>query len=44
MEDRVCRNHCAVRIRCAIERDQSTFLEAIEEMESAGDESFMRSQ
>ena len=21
-EDRVCRNHCAIRIRCAIERDQ----------------------
>jgi hypothetical protein len=40
----VCRNHCAIRIRCAIERDQSTFLEVIEEMEAAGDEQFVKSQ
>ncbi len=44
IEDRVCRNHCAIRIRCAIERDQSTFLEVIEEMEATGDEYFMRPQ
>ncbi|MFO7709796.1 MAG: hypothetical protein R6V84_16650 [Desulfobacterales bacterium] len=44
IEDRVCRNHCAVRIRCAIERDQSTFLEVIEEMEADSGEHFMRSQ
>mgnify|MGYP005843567081 FL=1 len=44
IEDRVCRNHCAVRIRCAIERDRSTFLEVIEEMEAAGEENLMKSQ
>ncbi|MCU0561064.1 MAG: hypothetical protein MUD16_12835 [Desulfobacterales bacterium] len=44
IEDRVCRNHCAIRIRCAIERDHSTFLEVIEEMEAAGDESLMKTQ
>jgi hypothetical protein len=44
IEDRVCRNHCAIRIRCAIERDQSTFLEVVEEMEAAGNEQFLKSQ
>jgi hypothetical protein len=44
IEDRVCRNHCAIRIRCAIERDHSTFLEVIEEMEAAGDEHLMKLQ
>lgn len=31
-EDRVCRNHCAIRIRCAIERDQKLVLEVMSEM------------
>lgn len=31
-EDRICRSHCAVRIRCAIERDQKVYLEVCEEM------------
>jgi hypothetical protein len=34
-EDRICRRHCAVRIRCAIERDQKIYLEVCEEMESS---------
>jgi hypothetical protein len=36
-EDRICRCHCAVRIRCAIERDQKIFLEVCEEMAEGED-------
>ena len=42
-EDRICRSHCAVRIRCAIERDQKIYLEVCEEMEVGGDQ-LLRSQ
>jgi hypothetical protein len=31
-EDRICRRHCAIRIRCAIERDQKIYVEVCEEM------------
>jgi hypothetical protein len=31
-EDRICRSHCAVRIRCAIDRDQKIYLEVCKEM------------
>ncbi|RPJ71921.1 MAG: hypothetical protein EHM15_10100 [Desulfobacteraceae bacterium] len=44
IEDRVCRNHCAIRIRCAIERDQSNFLEVIDEMEAADEGYFLKSK
>ena len=37
-EDRICRNHCAVRIRCAIERDQKIYLEVCAEMEGSEDQ------
>jgi hypothetical protein len=36
-EDRVCRHHCAIRIRCAIERDQKLVLEVMSEMETGDD-------
>jgi hypothetical protein len=36
-EDRVCRSHCAVRIRCSIERDQKLVLEVLSEMEMGED-------
>jgi hypothetical protein len=36
-EDPICRKHCAIRIRCAIERDQRSFTEFMEEMEIAED-------
>ena len=36
-EDRVCRNHCAIRIRCAVERDRKIVLEVMSEM-NAGDD------
>lgn len=36
-EDPICRRHCAIRIRCAIERDQAVYLEILEE-ESAEDD------
>jgi hypothetical protein len=36
-DDRVCRNHCAIRIRCAVERDQKIVLEVMSEM-NAGDD------
>jgi hypothetical protein len=36
-EDRVCRNYCAVRIRCAIERDQKIVLEVLSEMDTGDD-------
>jgi hypothetical protein len=42
-EDRICRCHCAVRIRCAIERDQKVYLEVCEEM-AAGDDQLLKFQ
>ena len=32
MEDPVCKNLCALRLRCAIERDQIARMELLEEM------------
>jgi hypothetical protein len=32
MEDPICKGKCALRLRCAIERDQNTRLELMEEM------------
>jgi hypothetical protein len=37
-EDPICRNHCAIRIRCAIERDQAIYLEILEESGSGDDQ------
>jgi hypothetical protein len=36
-EDPICRRHCAIRIRCAIERDQEISLEVFEEMDAGDD-------
>jgi hypothetical protein len=36
-EDRVCRTHCAIRIRCAIERDQKIVMEVMSEMDAGED-------
>ena len=33
--DTVCARHCALRLRCAIEQDQNTRLEILEEMVAA---------
>jgi len=35
MTDGLCRHHCAMRLRCAIERDQRQQFELIEEMLTA---------
>jgi hypothetical protein len=35
MEDPVCRTLCALRLRCAIERDQQDRMEVLEEIVSA---------
>ena len=43
-EDAVCRKHCAIRIRCAIERDEKALLEVVEEMDADVDEFFMKFQ
>jgi len=43
-EDAVCRKHCAIRIRCAIERDEKTLLEVVEEMDVGVDEFFLKFQ
>ncbi len=43
-EDAVCRKHCAIRIRCAIERDEKMLLEVVEEMDLGGDEFFLKFQ
>jgi len=43
-EDAVCRKHCAIRIRCAIERDEKMLLEFVEEMDVGGDEFFLKFQ
>jgi hypothetical protein len=37
IDDSICRKLCAIRIRCAIERDQKAFLEVLEEMEGPED-------
>ena len=37
-EDRICRSHCAVRIRCAIERDQTIYREVCKEMGTGEDQ------
>jgi hypothetical protein len=42
--DAVCRKHCAIRIRCAIERDEKMLLEVVEEMDVGGDEFFLKFQ
>ena len=31
-EDNICRNHCALRLRCAIEHSQKARLELIEDI------------
>lgn len=34
--DPICRNRCALNLRCAIERDQNERFEILEELVSAG--------
>lgn len=34
LQDAICRKHCALRIRCAIERDRNVFIEYMEGMEA----------
>ncbi|TFG42552.1 MAG: hypothetical protein E4H48_04235 [Syntrophobacterales bacterium] len=41
-EDAVCRKHCAIRIRCTIERDAKMMLEFVDEMDAGGDEFFLK--
>ncbi|MBI5578123.1 MAG: hypothetical protein HY895_03140 [Deltaproteobacteria bacterium] len=43
-EDAVCRKHCAIRIRCAIERDAKMLLAFVEETDAGGDEFFLKFQ
>ena len=43
-EDAVCRKRCAIRIRCAIERDEKMLLEFVEEMDVGGDDLFLKFQ
>ncbi len=35
--DLICRNRCALNLRCAIENDQNERFEILEELVSAGD-------
>ena len=35
IEDMICKNHCALSLRCAIERDQSTRIELLEDLISS---------
>lgn len=37
-DDPVCRRYCAIRIRCAIERDQAILSEVLEEPVSGDDQ------
>ncbi len=32
IEDRICKHHCVLSLRCAIERDQNDQIEIIEDM------------
>ncbi len=34
MQDAVCKNYCALRIRCAVEKEQNAKLELIEDLVS----------
>lgn len=43
-EDAICRKHCAIRLRCAIERDDKMLLEVVEEMDVGVDELFLKFQ
>ncbi len=43
-EDAICRKHCAIRLRCAIERDDKMLLEVVEEMDVGVDEFFLKFQ
>ena len=42
-EDDICRNHCALRLRCAIEHNQNTRLELIEDI-MASNSTFIKIQ
>jgi hypothetical protein len=44
LEDAVCRKHCAIRIRCTIERDEKMLLEFVDEVDVGGDEFFVKFQ
>ncbi len=35
LADTICTRHCALRLRCAIEQDQNTRLEILEDMVAA---------
>jgi hypothetical protein len=42
-EDRICRHHCALRLRCAIELSQNARLELIEDI-MASNSTFIKIQ
>jgi hypothetical protein len=42
IEDRVCRRHCAIRIRCVIERDQAALMDVIDETEPGNEAYFVK--
>ena len=42
-EDDICRNHCALRLRCAIEHNQNSRLELIEDI-MASNSTFIKIQ
>ncbi|MFC1828350.1 hypothetical protein ACFL0O_01925 [Thermodesulfobacteriota bacterium] len=35
IEDTICKKHCALSLRCAIERDQNTRIELLEDLISS---------
>ncbi len=43
LEDPVCKTHCAVNLRCAIERNQNDRFEILQEL-ALSDEMFMKVQ
>lgn len=42
-DDPLCKKHCAINLRCAIERDQNTRLEVLEDLVSF-DDMFLKMQ
>jgi len=32
LEDRICKRYCALRIRCAVEKDQNTRMDLLEDV------------
>ena len=37
IENKICKQHCSISLRCAIERDENTRIEILEDLISSGE-------